>query len=191
MVLLETIVSIVMNLLIWPMILFSSAYMNNFNDEIKNITERISWALYVPFGFGIIFTEACRYWLMYYQINYFHSSQNLQWKNYLNENFINTNWYLKNKKTFGSFKYVSKKILIYYLINTIIIFILFITFGFHHFITLIDGTLYAVPILFILFLYWKCPVFHDKFYFYCTCVIFLLLFVFQKTDCNFKKRIVK
>ena len=67
--------------------------------------------------------EACRIWLISYDLQYLHSSQNQQWKTVIDESYAERDWYLHNRGRWGNKKYVARLGFIYYMITSSIVFV--------------------------------------------------------------------
>ena len=149
--------------------------------SVQFILERIYTVTYSYLSHGIILSEAFRLWLMFYQINCGYYSDNKNWIQHINGDIVDQNWYTKNKYKYGSFRGLYKYVIGYYLCITSLLATLSMIFGYQYWITFIDGSLYAIPAITIVFLYWKCPVFADKLYFYCS-YVHLSVYWFDSTE---------
>ena len=144
------------------------------DDKIDHIT-----FVFYPFGHGVIFCEICRLWLICYDINYLHSSLNNGWKSQINAKICSKNWWLKHRKTFGNYDYITRRFLIYGISSGLTILALYQIYGLQDWIALIDGVLYLIPLIFLMFMYCKCPkITKDDFYFqleFKTSMIFFII----------------
>ena len=59
--------------------------------------------------------ELCRLWLMSFELNYLHSSSNKQWKLQIDTSFDAKDWYLVQRRRWGSSPYVLRRIAVFYL----------------------------------------------------------------------------
>eukprot|EP01084_Bolivina_argentea_P044526 81932_1 len=104
--------------------------------------------------------EVGRLWLISFNLHYLHASKNQQWKSQIDHSFAQKDWYLKNLKTYGNKKYVITRVFIWFVISTAIPLILFYTvFGFTHlhWYGLVDALFYSIPVIIIIYTYYKCP----------------------------------
>ena len=143
-----------------------------------NILEIIDHILY-PLTHGVVFCEVCRLWLICYDLNYLDSSINNGWKSHINPSFGSKNWWLKHRKTFGNYQYVRNRFLCYGISSGLTIMTLNLIYGYQDWIALVDASLYGVPLIFLIFMYCKCPtITKDDFYFqleFRTSIIFYII----------------
>ena len=57
----------------------------------------VSYLIYFLFQQGIVWCEASRLWLMYFQLHYINAINNSYWENEINSNETKYNFYLNNK----------------------------------------------------------------------------------------------
>lgn len=105
-----------------------------------------------------MFCECCRLWLLCYDINYADASgKNSEWRTTISGEPGADNWWLRNRKTFGNYKWVCQRSAICSVLSGTTSMTLFLLFGFTQWAQLIDGCLYGLPILLILYAYYHCP----------------------------------
>ena len=73
----------------------------------------VTYTLPIP-----VVTEACRIWLISYDLQYLHSSKNQQWKTVIDLSYAKRNWYLQNRGRWGNETYVSRLAFIYYIVTS-------------------------------------------------------------------------
>ena len=66
--------------------------------------------------------EACRIWLISYDLHYLHSSKNQQWKTVIDEAYAKKDWYLQNRRKWGNKTYVGRLGFMYYIITSTAVF---------------------------------------------------------------------
>ena len=163
-VLFESLLSIIVPLTYTPLyvtVLCDLQLFKPYHETIYILT----WLSY-PICHGIVFCEVCRLWLICFDINYSHSSKNNAWKSHINNKFTEKNWWLNNRKTFGNYDYVTRRLLIWGISSGITATILILTAGYSQVTQFIDGCLYGLPVLVVIYSYYKCPkVNKDKFLF--------------------------
>eukprot|EP01083_Nonionella_stella_P128966 390937_1 len=182
-VMIEAIAVIFLCLLVIPLwynILLNAIGLN----EYVNV---IGWITIAPTNHLIANTEACRLWLMSFNLHYLHSSKNKKWKSEIDHSFATKDWYILNKNKYGNRNYVISRAVIYYVIASVVSTSCFLYFRFDtlHLSQLIDGLLFSVPVGFVIYTYFHCPKHHesnDNFYFhyeikaitfiYCTSFLF-------------------
>eukprot|EP01083_Nonionella_stella_P087253 242645_1 len=150
----------------------------------------IGYITIAPANHLIANAEACRLWLMSFNLHYLHSSKNSKWKSEIDHTFAAKNWYLTNKNKYGNRNYVISRVLIYYIIAASIATVSFLYFQLDrlHLSELIAGLFFSVPVCITIYTYYKCPKHHesnDNFYFhyeiksitfiYLTCFIFYFI----------------
>ena len=105
--------------------------------------------------------EACRIWLISYDLHYLHSSKNQQWKTVIDEQYAEKDWYLQNRGKWGNKKYVGRLGFMYYIVTSTAVFTTNWTtsqlgigqitvFG-------LQGLCYIVPVFIPIYLYMKTP----------------------------------
>ena len=50
--------------------------------------------------------ETCRIWLIFYDLQYLHSSKNQQWKTEIDASYAQKDWYLRNRGKWGNQRYI-------------------------------------------------------------------------------------
>ena len=140
------------------------SFINNlspFNLEIYLNNNLIATSSFLRYGF--IYILSCRFWLIFYDLNYSKALQNQQWKHYIDPDLDKNNiiW-IKSHHIFGNIKYIGP--------TFIVIYVSIIT------ITIINNLLYIVnmqylvfifygiPIIFCFTLWWIIPQFIDNFF---------------------------
>ena len=116
-VILEAIVSSIMLLIIYPA--FSTM-----RFDIPHISFQ-QWPLLIA---GIcqctvhitVIIEACRIWLISYDLQYLHSSKNQQWKTQIDVSHAEKDWYLQHRGKWGSKQYVARLGIAYYIVTSIV-----------------------------------------------------------------------
>eukprot|EP01084_Bolivina_argentea_P082814 149951_1 len=103
--------------------------------------------------------ESTRLWLISFELHYLHSSKNEKWKSQIDTNFAVKNWYLSNMNKYGNVRYVLSISMAFFLIAALISSFSFIYFGLDrlYFGELIHGTFLSVPVMIILYTYYKSP----------------------------------
>ena len=145
------------------------AYTNGLSEIYTMHTHSTQLALIISFrilnnilGHFIADIEACRLWLMSFDLHYLHSSQNEKWKIQIDPSFAERDWYLCNKSRWGNEHYVFKRVSIYYLSATTIGAGAYCYIELFHpeyfFVTaLIDMVLVILPLVIINYTYCKTP----------------------------------
>ena len=107
-------------------------------------------------------TEACRLWLISFDLHYLNSSKNEQWKSQIDASFADKDWYLRNRTKWGNKRFVFRRAAAYFVTaatitatndtvsKTVAPELVFLS-------TMIDSLLFLVPLFFIVYSYWKCP----------------------------------
>eukprot|EP01083_Nonionella_stella_P187131 686921_1 len=153
-VMIEAIAVIFLCLLVIPLwynILLNAIGLN----EYVNV---IGWITIAPTNHLIANTEACRLWLMSFNLHYLHSSKNKKWISEIDHSFADKDWYMINKNTYGNRNYVISRVVIYYVIAASISTSCFLYFHLDalHLSTLIDGLLFSFPVCCIIYTSFKC-----------------------------------
>eukprot|EP01084_Bolivina_argentea_P016720 31247_1 len=125
----------------------------------------ITYTTYAYLSHCIVNAEAARLWLIYFDLNYLNALKNQAWKSIINIKQKDQDWFLRNKQTYGNKKWIISRILIYYFISATISCIVLNLFGAFHVTYLIDGCLYGLPLIIIVYVYLKSPR-YSKDYFY-------------------------
>eukprot|EP01084_Bolivina_argentea_P295583 508933_1 len=127
----------------------------------------IAWCLQAVFGQFIVCTEVTRLWLVSYNLHYLNSSQNEQWKSHIDQDFIDKDWYLTHRNTYGNRKYIITRALCYYIfVFSIIVTTYFINFTIG---TFIDAFFFFIHVCAVVHIYYKCRKYKqlkDKLLFY-------------------------
>ena len=110
----------------------------------------------------ICFTiEACRLWLIAYDLQYLHSSQNKQWKTEIDASYSEKDWYLRNRVKWGNQLYVTKLGFIYYITTAFAVCTLEFVYedvGLHQWhVLLVQGMFFFVPMAIPIYLYIRTP----------------------------------
>ena len=95
-------------------------YSGELNKQSFNIFYCINCYLYPMFGYGLLYIILYRFWLMYYKTKFAMAQTNDAWVSILNPLLSAQNWWIINKKKYGSGHYLRKfMIIIWILIVTI------------------------------------------------------------------------
>eukprot|EP01084_Bolivina_argentea_P247490 414049_1 len=148
------------------------------------LTARLSRFTYVMVSV-VIMCGLWRFWLIFYELKIAHTLSHNEWKKHLNSTIAKNNWFINNRRTYGSQKYIQKIMIISWVIFSIIRIIMFQLFMFHQTLNSlcrsIDAVLYLLPIVLVLIIGCKAPSIQDKFYLrqeitrYCLIVIISIL----------------
>eukprot|EP01084_Bolivina_argentea_P180523 311894_1 len=139
-----------------------------------------------PLNHFIANIEACRLWLMSFKLHYLHSSKNKQWISQIDQNFVETNWYLQNQHKYGNPYYIIPRIMVYCVFAATISTLSMFYFQKNHLFIfeLVDSMLLSVPLGLTLYCMYKCPkhselndnlLFHYEFT--ATAIIYTICFV--------------
>ena len=105
--------------------------------------------------------EACRIWLISYDLQYLHSSKNQQWKTVIDESYAERDWYLRNRGKWGNRKYIVRLGFVYYIITSTVVFTTNWTqaqLGLDQVdVLVIQALCYCVPLSIPIYLYLKTP----------------------------------
>lgn len=71
-------------------------------------------------GLFIVDFEACRLWMIGYDLHYLKASANQKWKGQISSTFAERDWYLRNRKTWGNKHYIFNRATIYFVISFVI-----------------------------------------------------------------------
>merc|ERR1711971_1249404 len=58
--------------------------------------------------------EACRLWLISFDLHHLHASTNAEWKSKIDASVANENWYLRNKNKYGNESFMLRRTFAYY-----------------------------------------------------------------------------
>eukprot|EP01084_Bolivina_argentea_P224313 379353_1 len=154
---------------IWPVFMQSGSKFETWSNK-QHLIDTILFAIYPYCGHAITTLEACRLWTMFFKINHLNALSNNEWKSVIDANSSQTNWYLKNDNKYGNIKWVTIRILVYYIFAVTTSMTIMTQFGFIQWTQFIDCVLYGIPVLFIMYLYWTLlrnkALIHDSFLFY-------------------------
>ena len=166
-VLFESILAIIVTVTYLPLYCTWTLELNIFKSY-HNELYISTWVVY-PLCHFIVFCEVCRLWLVCYDINYLHSSQNNVWKCQINTDYGDKDWWLKNRATFGNYNYMTKRMAIWGLLSGAFAVILFQTHpNYPQWAQILDSMVYGLPVVLLIYAYYKCPKLHkdqDKFLF--------------------------
>ena len=128
-------------------------------DPLALISARIPT---IMLGHFILNIEACRLWLINYDLHHLDSSTNQQWKNQIDHSFAEKDWYLRNRKTWGNARYVLIRAAIYYLsAMMILIFTLCYTqlrdSNNVMLESVTEAAIFSAPFVLVQYSYWKSP----------------------------------
>lgn len=102
----------------YPLIFFVS-YM----DIVTEKNNRVLWTVleilnelcFNPFYFITALSILCRYWLIYYDLQFNHSCSNLKWKECISSNINDLKkdkWFIGHRETYGNTSYLMKRLFI-------------------------------------------------------------------------------
>ena len=138
------------------------------NMDLHLLFERISYITYPLFNILIHYILCLRCWHIVYDLHWVQADATSGWKYHLDPSLIETNFWLKYKKTFGNFKVTKKIIFIVYIICVIISITTFqLTLNKPNFISIaygINSFFHLLPILIIISLWIKTPKISDNFF---------------------------
>eukprot|EP01083_Nonionella_stella_P002393 6918_1 len=157
----------------WPVWVLHASQFTSFNEGTYfglNALFVLNHFMYPFVGHAVTFMEAGRLWVMYYKINRMNAVLNNQWESAIDSTSMMRNWYILHHATFGSLRWVMKRVFLCYIFAATTSMILITNFGFTAYTQCVDCVFYGVPILFILYLYCtllrKKTLVHDNFLFY-------------------------
>lgn len=155
-VLLESALAITVTLCYFPLYMNRICQLNVFSEYQRYLTT-ITYLFY-PLCHGIVFCECCRLWLMCFDINYAEVAlKNREWRSKINGLAASNDWWIRNRRTFGNYNWVCRRCAICSVLSGTTSMTLFLLFGFTQWAQLIDGCLYGLPIIVILYAYYHCP----------------------------------
>ena len=110
----------------------------------------------------VLIIEACRIWLISYDLQYLHSSKNQKWKTVIDTSYAEMNWYLQNRGKWGNQQYVIKLGFIYYIITStavpVMTFVITPIFDIHHiYVFVLQGACLFVPVTIPIYLFVTTP----------------------------------
>eukprot|EP01083_Nonionella_stella_P074210 201191_1 len=153
----EAIVSIISLLLIEPLWANVSLGAIQLQPQMSQNIFQTSIHGVAPFvSHFILYAEACRLWLMYFDLNYLHSSKDNTWKEIIDTSFPETEWFLQNRRKWGNKSFVARFCCILYLISAGFCSFMFVFAGFI-LAQLTDAVFILIPCCFIVYIYCKCP----------------------------------
>ena len=85
------------------------------SSSIQNLLLAVHNLAYVPFIWITVLIAIGRYWLIYYKISYNVAVINNKWQSVLDPNIGQKNWYLQNIRKWGSFLYLRKWLISYFI----------------------------------------------------------------------------
>ncbi len=132
----------------------------NFNSSTLLILQSIHYILFPLTIHGFIWCIVWRYYMIYYNIKFYEENINMKWKIIINYNMNvknkTANWFLVNRKRYGSIEWLSPRLcIIFILLQSILIFTQFYD---QLIASILDGIIsfFSIPILFIL--WYKTPI---------------------------------
>ena len=151
--------------LIFHRILITILYFSALSEKIYHYLSWIEAIIYVIFGYGITYLCICRYWLMWYDLNYSNSIINKQWIVYLNPSKIKKDFWLKYKPVLGNSIQMNKILFIPFIISSIIYLLTFYFTNGHLqknnnnnlLIIIIDFIIYIPPLILLILIIFNCP----------------------------------
>lgn len=135
-------------------------------ENNRDIIHIVAWFIFSYLNHFIINLEAWRLWLMYYKLNNLHSTINYQWKNNIDRDIENTDFFLSKNQTFGNKMWIGKRIICWYLFSSTTSNIILQLKGDNWITMFIDALLLGFPSVVMLILYIFCPKIKDQFLFY-------------------------
>jgi len=162
-VLIEAIGCVVYSFIAYP--IWTYEILNTQSSGIGWLETFVTWSVYIftVYASHFIFNiEVWRLWLISFDLNYLHSSNNEQWKTEIDKNFADKDWYLSNKYKWGNKRYVIIHGFIYYLItatfNATVETITNVSFPEQFGIAqLINSVFFFALLIFLIYTYYKCP----------------------------------
>ena len=95
------------------MLLLSFEVITSSNKQTEETIEFIIYAsIHWVFIYALYLT-VLRFWLLYFKLEWALSNINNQWQSIINSRIESQDWFLRNKKTYGSYTYLIKKVLIF------------------------------------------------------------------------------
>ena len=85
-------------------------------DDTNNVLRVLIDWIYALFFWAAILVAFCRYILIFYMMNYNVAVINNKWQCVLDPNIGQQNWYLRNVKKWGNFKWFIKWLILYFII---------------------------------------------------------------------------
>ena len=167
-VLIESIATILYLIIAFPGIGYNVLRPPKFDIISVHKLFKILGNIIYPFtGHFIVIAELSRLWLIFFDLNYLKAIKNESWKSKINEKQydFNNNFYLKNRNKYGNKQWIISRSFIFYIIISIISCLLFISLFDNknigesgpQIVHFIDGLLYGISIISIIFLYIKLP----------------------------------
>ena len=125
----------------------------------QNILRPLAGILAVFTNNIILNTEACRLFLLYFNLNYLHSISNEQWKSVIDHSFSKKNWYLLNASKYGNTNYVLLRGYFYCFAASIVVSVFIAGFDAKYYSQgqILNSLTVSVPIFFIIYTYVRCP----------------------------------
>ena len=167
---------------------------NNNNNMSYNWSIYLLYIIgsFIPFFIeGLPYLILYKYYKIFYHVNLTISQLNARWIAKLNADWQSKNFWLRNSSTYGNDKWYKKIFIIFYLISSIISFLLhlfkYITNDTNilifFFSELFDLITISIPIVLNLFIYKKFPQFYDNLFIKdemkFSCLIFLIWLLFD------------
>lgn len=119
-ILVESIVVITFLLIVFPFWVNTGIIAVDLGDLMMDVVS-IPYLSGTFFIFLISLLEFSRLWLMSYNLHHLNASKNEMWKSQIDTNIINKNWYIRNKKRYGSQRNVLIVALIYCVLVTVVV----------------------------------------------------------------------
>ena len=129
--------------------------------------------LYIPFYFIGCSLTIYRCWMLYYDVNFTNSCQNLEWKQCITsdmQSLRKETWFIQNKRTYGNAKYMLKRVVsvtfclvILYMINTTLFTLNVTELELFH---IIISIFFPSTLIFMVVINNKMPRFNDHIYVY-------------------------
>eukprot|EP01083_Nonionella_stella_P122663 369190_1 len=102
-----------------------------------------------------------RAWIVYFNIHFGKQIQKQKWSVHINSFSQSSSWFIKHKKDFGSHRFITYSLVAYYVIETVLLWILFL-FAMTLF-NAIDSIFFLVEIITLIVIWIKTPAFYDIF----------------------------
>ena len=138
--------------------------------ESATILRQIAFHCGVFFDFCTVYWWAYRFWCIYFAMHWITAAYNIQWQKLIDQaHKSDDNWYLKNKKKWGNYKYLRKYVISCVLLSSAIAIPLRFCFDFaedrYDYIGVsAHGLLVLIPGIFLIYIFCKLPEFEDFIY---------------------------
>eukprot|EP01084_Bolivina_argentea_P162404 282645_1 len=118
MVIIEAIAAIIHAIIVTPLWFNTLFQVTTFglNESNGKYIYLIGWIVLSPLNHFIVNMEACRLWLICFNLHYLKACKNEMWKSQIDISFAQKNWFLHNKNRYGNPKYIISRVTIPYCI---------------------------------------------------------------------------